>query len=210
MNIARRTKSLKAVSDAGCAIVASQMTDHSTENIRIGPGAATLSNDVKRVHLDFAYKFNDGHLGARKVWRKYLPRLKYYNPAVSMTVNRHTDQVGPSTLTVYYTNPPKTLSSGASSSPSSSTRLSTKTSSHVSWDRTETIDIKHRHESEILNRLIELTNAVPYQPSAEEMAELEEVKEDWSRSKRDSERQARLNEIKRQEAALLEQARGST
>ena len=84
------------------------------------------------------------------------------------------------------------------------------TSGKEGQDRTDIIDMKHKHESEILNRLIELTKAVPYKPNEDEMTELEEVKEDIRRSTRDRERQTRLNEIKKQEAALLEQAKGST
>ena len=34
-------------------------------SIRIGPGAAILPRDVSRIHMDFAPKFNDGHLGPR-------------------------------------------------------------------------------------------------------------------------------------------------
>ena len=35
--------------------------------IRTGPGAAILPPEVKRIHLDFAIKINDGHAGPRSV-----------------------------------------------------------------------------------------------------------------------------------------------
>ncbi|KAL6717462.1 hypothetical protein ACLMJK_005377 [Lecanora helva] len=192
MNVAKRAKSLKALLD-----------------IRTGPGAAIVSNDVKRIHLDFAYKINDGHFGARKVWRNYLPRLKYHNPAVSMTVNRTEDQQGPATLTVFFA-PASKSSATSSPAPSSSTDPSTPSSNHAPAERIESIDMKHKHESEILSQLLELTRGQPYEITPEERIELREV-EDYKRSStRDREAQAKLNEVRRQEQALLDQARAST
>jgi len=70
--------------------------------------------------------------------------------------------------------------------------------------------MKHKHESEILSRLLELTGGTPYQISEEEQAELREVEDHKRASQRDREAQARLNDIKKQEKALLDQARGIT
>lgn len=36
--------------------------------IRTGPGAAVLPKDVKRLHLRFATKIEDGHMGPRYAW----------------------------------------------------------------------------------------------------------------------------------------------
>jgi len=33
--------------------------------IRLGPGAAMLPPEVTRIHMDFAFKLNDGHFGPR-------------------------------------------------------------------------------------------------------------------------------------------------
>jgi len=167
-----------------------------------------LSNDVKQIHLDFARKINDGHFGARRVWRKILPRLKYHNPAISMTVNRTLDQEGPAILTIFFARPPRSSSATASPAPSSSTDPSTAPSGHAPADRIETIDMKHKHESDILSRLLEITKGVPYEASPEELAELSDVDDEKRRSERDREAQARLNEVKRQEKALLDLARG--
>ena len=167
-----------------------------------------LSNNVKKIHLEFAYKFNDGHLGARKVWRKYMPRLKYHNPAISMTVNRSHNQEGPATLTVYFAPPPRISSATASPAPSSSTDPSTTPSGHTPADRIATIDMKHKNESEILSRLLELTKGMPYEATPEELEELKEVDVEKRRSERDREAQAKLNEVRRQEKALLDLARG--
>lgn len=177
--------------------------------MRLGRGAAILPRDIKRIHLDFAFKFNDGHLGARKVWRNYLPRLKYHNPAVSMTVNRTQNQTGPATLTIFYASPSDSPGNTSSPAPSSSTTQSTPTSDHTPFERTETIDMKHRHESEILSDLMDLTKATPVVPTPEEEAELQQLAEEERQSGLDRARNAAYTEQKRQEKALLDQARGA-
>lgn len=68
--------------------------------------------------------------------------------------------------------------------------------------------MKNKHESEILSRLLELTRGMPYEATPDELAELRDANEEEKRSERDREAQARLNEVKRQEKALLEMARG--
>lgn len=168
-----------------------------------------LPQGIKRIHLDFAFKIDDGHFGARKVWRNYLPRLKYHNPAVSMTVNRSHDQAGPATLTVFYASPSDSASGTSSPAPSSSTTQETPPSHHARFERTETIDMKHRHESEILSELMDLTKATPVVATAEEEAELQELADQEKRSESDRARNAAYTEQKRQEKALLDQARGA-
>ncbi|KAL9590274.1 MAG: hypothetical protein Q9203_000947, partial [Teloschistes exilis] len=179
-------------------------------NIRLGQGAAILPKDIKRIHLDFASKISDGHFGARKVWRNYLPRLKYHNPAVSMTVNRSQDQAGPATLTIFYASPhDSSTSSPSSAAPSSSTTSITSTSDHTPFERAETISMKHRHESQILSDLLNLTKATPIVASPEEEAELQALADERKRSEADRARNAAYTEQKRQEKALLDQARGA-
>ncbi|KAL9037368.1 MAG: hypothetical protein Q9214_005735, partial [Letrouitia sp. 1 TL-2023] len=174
--------------------------------IRNGPGASILHKDVRKIHLDFAVKINDGHFGARKVWRDYLPRLKFYNPSVSMTVNRSQDQNGPAILTVFYTSP--AAASRPVPQPSSKSRA--PGSLPAAFDRTEVIEMKHRHERDILSDLLELTRALPVVPSADAEVELRQINEDKKRSEEDRVRNAAYMEQKRHEKALLEQARGLT
>ncbi len=38
-------------------------------NIRVGPGAAVVSRDVTRIHMDFASNLEKGHTGPRYVDR---------------------------------------------------------------------------------------------------------------------------------------------
>lgn len=77
-------------------------------------------------------------------------------------------------------------------------------------NRVETVDMKHKREGEILSRLLEVTGAKQYETTPEEYAELREIEDFRRSSQRDREAQARLNEVKKQEKALLDQARGLT
>jgi large subunit ribosomal protein MRP49 len=40
--------------------------------IRLGPGAAKLPQDVRKIELRFAYKMNGGHMGARWVYHSTI------------------------------------------------------------------------------------------------------------------------------------------
>ncbi|MCJ1402667.1 hypothetical protein MMC11_005887 [Xylographa trunciseda] len=162
-------------------------------SVRLGPGAAILPKDVKRIHLDFATKFNDGHLGPRHFFQHCLPRLKYHNPGVSMTVNRTTNQAGPATMTVFFATPPT-----SAAPPSTSVN-----------ERVEVINMKHRPESEILLKLLEVTKAVKVRATEEEELELRAMEEERARSEVDRERNRLFIEEKRRQEALLAQAKAS-
>ncbi|KAL8983138.1 MAG: hypothetical protein Q9205_002541 [Flavoplaca limonia] len=179
-------------------------------SVRLGIGAAVLPRNVKRIHLDFAFKLNDGHFGARKVWRNYLPRLKYHNPAVSMSVNRTQNQTGPATLTVFFAAPSHSASNASATAPLPSViTQDTPTPGHAPFERTVTIEMKHRHESEILSELLSLTKASPVEPLPEDKAELEKLAEEERQAGLDRARNAAYTEQKRQDKALLDQARGA-
>ena len=151
---------------------------------------------------------NDGHFGARKFWRNYLPRLKYHNPAVPMSVNRTTDQEGPSTLTVFLA-PPRSTFTTSSSSPSSSPTTADSLSKHSSPDRAESIDMKNIRDSDIFSLLMALTKATPVIPTPEETAEQQQLKDDLELSRQDAQLGAKYREKLKLEKALLDQARGA-
>ncbi|KZF19978.1 50S ribosomal protein-like protein Mrp49 [Xylona heveae TC161] len=174
--------------------------------IRLGPGAAELPPDVKRIHLDFATKFNDGHLGPRKFWRHYLPRLKYHNPAVSMTINRTHNQSGSATMTIFFADSSK---DGSPPTAATSTTTSGLPSDHIPFDRTETVEMKHRHESQILSELVKLTKARKIEATAEEKEQLKQVQEDRRQSEKSSQRAAVINAQRKQKEEMLRQARAA-
>ena len=157
--------------------------------------------------MDFAVKIPDGHYGARKFWRHSLPRLKYYNPAVSMTINRTTDQAGPATMSIFFAPLPDSISSTASPAATQSTSSQDTTSGHEAVERVEAINIKHMPQSEILRKLMEATKAVKVEPTAEERAEMEALEEQRKRSEIDRERMDVENRKIKREKALLAVAR---
>ncbi|KAG0128927.1 putative 50S ribosomal protein Mrp49 [Tuber indicum] len=110
--------------------------------IRAGTGAAILPPEVRKLGLTFAMKNTDGHMGPRKFWRNYLPRLKYHNPNVDMQVHRDRESGGDATLVIEF-----------------------------DGGKTETIDVKHKHENDIVHAVLESTKAKPV-PTSEEDAEI--------------------------------------
>ena len=143
-------------------------------------------------------------MGARKIWRNCLPRLKYHNPAVSMTVERSDNQSGPSVLTVYY----GSRTQPALPVPTISNDEGVSTEDRGSLDKTEVIDMKGKHEREILDDLLGITRARTVESTEEEAAELAQLEEQQRRSGIDRERTTRLVEAEKREKMLLEQARG--
>ena len=127
-----------------------------------------------------------------------------------MTIDRSHDQAGPAILSVFFAMAANASSHSATASPAptSSTSGDKAPSDHVPWDRVEAIDMKHKKEEEILQRLMEVTKAKAVIASAEEEAELRELDEQQRKSERDREEVTAYKEKVRQEKALLEQARG--
>ena len=120
-----------------------------------------------------------------------------------MTVNRSKTKGGSATLTIFF------HETAAATTSTATIKVLGETSEADFNGRTEVIDIKHKHESEILQQVMELTKATPVRATPEEEAEMQELQEQKKRSAQDMLRNARLNEQKRQEKALLEQARGA-
>ncbi|KAI9793015.1 MAG: hypothetical protein M1833_000836 [Piccolia ochrophora] len=185
--------------------------------IRLGPGAAVLSPEVQRIHMQFAVKTNDGHTGPRLFWRRHLPRLKYHNPAIPMTVNRGTDQSGPALMTVSFAPASPSSSPTASPAPTSSTadpQLST-TAPTPSADvtpasRVETIDMKHRSSDDILAELMDMTRGMPVVATLEEEQQLADLKVQAERAELDRQRTKKIVAARKNREEVLRQARGDT
>jgi large subunit ribosomal protein MRP49 len=146
----------------------------------------------------------------RKFWRDCLPRLKYHNPAVSMTVNRTQNQEGPALMSVHYT----TQSPAATTDPTISTTASKQTppvaGSELGSAMTQikTINMKHRSESEILDELMKLTEARAVKATVEDMRQIRELEEQNRQSELEAVKSAELNAEKKRQKAILDQARG--
>ncbi|KAI9775809.1 MAG: hypothetical protein M1839_000860 [Geoglossum umbratile] len=172
--------------------------------IRIGPGAAILPKDVKRIHMEFAVKQNDGHLGPRKFWREYLPRLKYHNPAVAMTVSRTRDQSGPATVTVFTTSPSTSVTTPLATAGSTTPALDSRTTQ----ERAVSIDVKRLTESQIFSQLSKLTGLEAVEATPEEEALLRNMEEEKAIRRADAERSVKQQDRRKREAEMLRQARG--
>ena len=119
-----------------------------------------------------------------------------------MTISRTRDTEGPSTLTIFFNEP-------STSTSTTTTEASAEALAADFSGRTEVINIKEHHESEILKQVLKLTKATKVNATAKEEAEIQDLEEQKKRATADMLRNARLNEQKRQEKALLEQARGA-
>lgn len=127
-----------------------------------------------------------------------------------MTVNRRTDQEGPATLTIFFAHPPSITSASSSPIDSSSTVVENSSpSTHHPVEREESIDVKHIRDTEIYSLLMGLAKATPVLPTAEEEAELRQLKEDLEQSKQDSIIGAKYRAKMKEEKALLDSARGA-
>lgn len=171
-----------------------------------------LPPEVTRIHMDFAFKLNDGHFGPRKFWQTYLPRLKYHNPAVPMTINRTTNQEGPAIMTIHFTNSASAANTGPAISSTTDSKPSSapvaSSTSPAPTECTQTINMKHRHESEILSQLMSITKAKPVQVTPEETQQIKDLEEHRIQSEKDSKAMQLVNEKRRRKEAMLAQARG--
>ncbi|KAK1251087.1 hypothetical protein MKX07_005642 [Trichoderma sp. CBMAI-0711] len=189
-------------------------------SIKCGPGAAVLPADVTRIHMDFAIHLKGGHMGARKFWKEYLPRLKYHNPAIPMIVNRHDQNQNPPTMTIYLRKPDSSSADSSSSSSSSSSAIAaaqpassrtglSKAQPPTPDERVVHIDMTNKHSSHILEFFMAETRAVPLQPTNEEIAEMQALETLRRNAEVDRERMRLLREEKKREEDMLKRARAA-
>ncbi|KAI0097813.1 mitochondrial ribosomal protein L51 [Nemania sp. FL0031] len=187
-------------------------------SLRHGPGAAILPPEITRIHLDFATRWNDGHLGPRKFWRTCLPRLKYWNPAIPMLVNRSDNQAGPATMSIYFRQTP------SSSDPSSTVEVvrnmlplaqqphSSITNEHPAPppekdEKVVTIDMKNIHSDAILTEFLAKTGATVVHPTPNEEMEMRQIEERRERGAIDRAINKKFIDDKRHEERLLAMAK---
>ncbi|KAL7624376.1 hypothetical protein AAE478_005940 [Parahypoxylon ruwenzoriense] len=189
--------------------------------LRHGPGAAILPPEITRIHLDFALKWNDGHLGPRKFWKTCLPRLKYWNPATPILVNRTSDQSSPAKLSIYFRqtplddsnpNTPSALTSKLSTLPLGQQPHSSTSGEHPApepeeGERVVTIDMKNVHSDAILTEFISKTGATLVHPTITEEAEMRQIEERDEKAAVDRAMGRKWLEDKRREERLLALAR---
>ncbi|TVY43708.1 hypothetical protein LSUB1_G000642 [Lachnellula subtilissima] len=171
--------------------------------LKVGGGAAILPPEVTRLHMDFVMTYDDGHKGPRNFWRNDLRRLKFYNPAIPMTVSRTENPDDPALMTIHFAS----ASAAASIPPPVSTTPATP-SSPASTGRTEVFNIKSRKRYEILEQLMTLTNAKKIEPTEQELNEIRELGAKREQSAKDSTLSQKVNARKKQEKRRMAIARG--
>lgn len=133
-----------------------------------------------------------------------LPRIKYRNPSIPMTISRHNDPDGPSLLHIYTrAQPVPTSTAPPSATPNPQTTLVPDTS-----PPTHTLNIRDMEQSEILDALIKTIKVEEIKPTEQEKEELRDMAEQKERSEKDrvEVREKLLKERREQE--LLKLARG--
>jgi large subunit ribosomal protein MRP49 len=138
-----------------------------------------------------------------------LPRIKYRNPAIPISIARHTDPDGPSLLHIYTRQvtatqaPNTTPSAPPSATPNPQTTLVPDTSAP-----THTLNIRDQSESEILEQLVRTVGATPIEPTEQERQEMREMDEKRERSEKDRVEVREKLIRERREQELLKLARG--
>ncbi|KAI2817586.1 hypothetical protein CBS63078_5014 [Aspergillus niger] len=182
-------------------------------NIQVGAGAATLPTvstaskefpAITRLHLTYARKIYGGHQGARHFWRNCLPRLKYHNPAIPMTVRQTEEQDGPAALTIYF----------AERASNAASLLSAKdvTDKHApapgEAEQTAVLDVKNLDYKDIWAKVKNMTGAQEIQATPEQESELQKLEQLKQQSDKDRARIAAIRQAKADQERMLQEARG--
>ncbi|KZZ98467.1 Ribosomal protein/NADH dehydrogenase domain protein [Moelleriella libera RCEF 2490] len=197
-------------------------------NLRCGPGAAILPPEVSRIHMDFALRMDDGHMGARKFWREHLPRLKYHNPSVPMIVNRHDNNQSPPLMTIYLRNTPTTATESSAGGgeadatvaggseadsttiqPASSRKNLSRAQPPAPHEKVVTIDMKNQRSSDILEYFYAKTRATPVQSTRDDITEMQQLESLRKQASIDRERVRSLRAEKKKEEDMLKRARAA-
>ncbi|KAK2776956.1 hypothetical protein FQN52_001277 [Onygenales sp. PD_12] len=187
-------------------------------NMRVGLGAALLppaasapnSSPVTRLHLTYARKIYEGHQGARKFWRICLPRLKFHNPALPVTVKQTLDQAGPAMLSIYFN---KTAAAAApaadetGAAQSSQEVLDALAPAPTESEVVKTIDVKNKDVRAIWAQFKAATGAEDLPITPEDQAEIDEMNRLNAKSELDRKQVAENMQAIRDQEKLLEAAR---
>lgn len=142
-------------------------------------------------------------MGPRKFWRAYLPRLKYHNPSVAMTVERTADQEGPASLVVSFAPDGDRGSSGSGSGSGSGS------TGEEQMDTQKSINCKHRTDDQILEELMRLTKGRAVEATATEEQQLRDLETERVKSEKDRRKMKSVLTEKRRQQRILEQAKNT-
>ncbi|CRL21399.1 Ribosomal protein/NADH dehydrogenase domain [Penicillium camemberti] len=181
---------------------------------KIGTGAAIFPNlasaskefpAVTRLHLTYARKIDQGHAGARHFWRNCLPRLKYHNPGVPMSVTQTTNQQGPAALTIYFA---ERVGSAATALANEKKVIDELAPAPEANEQSAVLDIKNRTYQQIWDRVQAMTNAKVVPANSEDIALSQKLAEIKKKSGPDRERVQAIRQAKKDQERMLAEARG--
>ncbi|KAI5287278.1 hypothetical protein KEM54_006110 [Ascosphaera aggregata] len=179
-----------------------------TWSIRNGIGAALLSEEsapspVTRIHLTYAKKMYQGHAGARRFWRECLPRLKFYNPSIPITVEKMDKQELPAWLTIYLDKHSQTTEGSAVVTELKDTFAPKPTT----FEKTASIDCRYLDAKSIWSQVKRLTGAKDVPMSNEDRIEDVERRVFNAANERMKAHNLRLRQRQAQFKALAQRAR---
>ena len=187
---------------------------HQMLDIRVGKGAAIFPSAasatkefpaVTRLHLTYAQKIYEGHQGARHFWRNCVPRLKYYNPGVGMTVRKTDDQSKPPALTIYFA---ERVGSTAAAIAGSKQITDAHAPAPASGEKSAVVDLKGLSFEEIWSRVQASTGAQEVSAAPEEEAELKKLEAMKEKAVQDRQRIQGMRQAKKDQERMLAEARG--
>ncbi|CAP97540.1 hypothetical protein E8E15_009308 [Penicillium rubens] len=181
---------------------------------KVGTGAAIFPNvasaskefpAVTRLHLTYARKIDQGHGGARHFWRNCLPRLKYHNPAVPMTVAQTSNQQGPAALTIYFA---ERVGSAAAALANEKKVVDELAPAPEANEQSAVLDIKNRTYQQIWDRVQAMTGAKVVPATSDDIALSQKLAEIKKRSGPDRQRVLAIRQAKKDQERMLAEARG--
>ncbi|MBE3048579.1 hypothetical protein IMZ48_39980 [Candidatus Bathyarchaeota archaeon] len=148
---------------------------------------------------------------SRKFWTECLRRLKFHNPAIPMIINRTAAEDAPATLTLYFRN------SAVLTKPSNAPEKSFQPPSSLqgespaqpaSWDeKVVEIDVKGKHEDEILEAVVKHTEADVLEIPAEDKEALSKFAAQDKVSAVKSREARKVLDVERKAMAMLQRAK---
>ncbi|OJJ82821.1 mitochondrial 54S ribosomal protein mL61 [Aspergillus glaucus CBS 516.65] len=182
-------------------------------DVTVGTGAAILPAPqtatkefpaITRLHLTYAQKIYNGHQGARHFWRQCLPRLKYHNPSIPITVKQTEEQDGPAALTIYFA---ENASNAATLNAAKDINDKYAPAAGES-EKTAVVDLRDLDWKRIWDKVRVMTGAKEVQASAKEEEEVKKLEQMAVQSVKDQERNAKIRQTKRDQERMLQEARG--
>ncbi|EPX70837.1 ribosomal protein Mrp49 [Schizosaccharomyces octosporus yFS286] len=71
------------------------------DNVRVGQLAIPLPKNVVEVRVQYSLNNKNGHMGAKKFVKEYLPSLKYHNEHIKFNVEHKLPNVKAPTFSVH-------------------------------------------------------------------------------------------------------------